>query len=128
MISTMGLNMNGGKPFNPIIGETFQCQVGSTKIYYEQVCHHPPIFSYYGVNPNFKTFGFSAMEVQSGANSMQFENSGKFYLQFNDGVLHKFTPPQFTISGLTMGKRYMNFKGNMVVEDLVRMFIYILDK
>jgi hypothetical protein len=31
------------KPFNPIIGETFQCWINGCPAYAEQVSHHPPI-------------------------------------------------------------------------------------
>jgi hypothetical protein len=31
------------KPFNPILGETFQCRVDGCPVYAEQISHHPPI-------------------------------------------------------------------------------------
>jgi hypothetical protein len=35
------------KPFNPILGETFQCQFSDgTKIGLEQTSHHPPISAF----------------------------------------------------------------------------------
>lgn len=34
------------KPFNPILGETFQCKIGNTKMYVEQTSHHPPIYNF----------------------------------------------------------------------------------
>lgn len=35
------------KPFNPILGETFQCKINETFLYSEQTCHHPPIMNFY---------------------------------------------------------------------------------
>ena len=35
------------KPFNPILGETFQCFIKGIPMYYEQISHHPPISSYF---------------------------------------------------------------------------------
>jgi len=35
------------KPFNPILGETYQCTVGGVSLYFEQVSHHPPVSSFY---------------------------------------------------------------------------------
>ncbi len=35
------------KPFNPILGETFQCKINDSQIYCEQTCHHPPILNFY---------------------------------------------------------------------------------
>lgn len=35
------------KPFNPILGETFQASIGGIPIYLEQISHHPPITAFY---------------------------------------------------------------------------------
>lgn len=36
-----------GKPFNPILGETFQgAYPNGTQVYIEQIAHHPPISSW----------------------------------------------------------------------------------
>ena len=46
-LSQMDLSVTQLKPFNPILGETFQCKIGNTKLYIEQTSHHPPIFHFY---------------------------------------------------------------------------------
>jgi hypothetical protein len=33
------------KPFNPILGETYQGYVDGCPFFYEQICHHPPILA-----------------------------------------------------------------------------------
>lgn len=35
------------KPYNPILGEQFHCDMGNAKCVCEQVCHHPPISAFY---------------------------------------------------------------------------------
>lgn len=35
------------KPFNPIIGETYQSIIKDSHYYLEQTCHHPPITNFY---------------------------------------------------------------------------------
>lgn len=42
-------NLSGAqlKPFNPILGETFQCKLDGTSFYFEQTCHHPPVLNFY---------------------------------------------------------------------------------
>lgn len=36
-----------GKPFNPILGETYQAEYsGGVRVYAEQISHHPPISSW----------------------------------------------------------------------------------
>lgn len=48
-IPTLELLMQ--KPFNPILGETFQASIKGIPIYYEQISHHPPISSFYMTCP-----------------------------------------------------------------------------
>jgi hypothetical protein len=35
------------KPFNPILGETYQGIVGGIPVFLEQISHHPPISTFY---------------------------------------------------------------------------------
>ena len=111
------LNLVGLKPFNPILGETFQTKIGDSLIYIEQTSHHPPVMSYYVKHPDYTCFGHKGIEASTGANSVTGEHSGKMYIQFNDGHIFKLTPGKFTITGLTIGRRFINFE-NFLVEDL----------
>ena len=45
------------KPFNPILGETFQAYIKGIPIYYEQISHHPPISAFYMTCPEFTMYG-----------------------------------------------------------------------
>lgn len=40
------------KPFNPILGETFQGVIGEYEVGVEQICHHPPITAVEMWNPS----------------------------------------------------------------------------
>lgn len=42
------------KPFNPILGETYQGRIYGCPIYLEQISHHPPIGSIYMVGRGYK--------------------------------------------------------------------------
>lgn len=115
------------KPFNPILGETFQSKVGETLIYAEQTSHHPPILNYYVKNPNFKAFGYAEVEIIAGPNSIKGENKGKFYIQFNDGVIYRVYPPKFSATGITIGKRYMNMTECLALEDIKNNIISVIN-
>jgi hypothetical protein len=45
-VSRLHLTVTQLKPFNPILGETFQCKIGDTLLYIEQTSHHPPVYNY----------------------------------------------------------------------------------
>lgn len=111
--------MTGLKPFNPILGETFQTKIGNTEVFIEQTSHHPPILNFYIVNPKFKCFGYEAIEATTGANSVLAERKGKYFIGLKDGTLYKVSRPKMQLTGTTMGKRLTNFLEELKIEDLV---------
>jgi hypothetical protein len=107
------------KPFNPILGETFQIKVGDANLYIEQTSHHPPILNYYLTHPKYSCWGFYEIEIISGANTIYGETKGKFYVKFTDGTLLRYCPPRITVNGLMIGKRFLNMIDCLTVDDLV---------
>lgn len=49
-LTTLHLKITMTKPFNPILGETFQARIGNTMMYLEQTSHHPPVYNFYVFN------------------------------------------------------------------------------
>ena len=45
------------KPFNPILGETYQGYCNGNLIFAEQISHHPPVAAIYIKGRNFKLHG-----------------------------------------------------------------------
>jgi hypothetical protein len=46
-IGLTAMNVGIGKPFNPILGETYSVMCGGIPVHLEQISHHPPISSLY---------------------------------------------------------------------------------
>jgi Oxysterol-binding protein len=121
-MSTLHFHMSATKPFNPIIGETFQCKVKDTYCYLEQTSNHPPIYNYYFKNAKSISFGYVDMQTNMGTNSVQVISKGKNLTKFQDGVVYTATYPEYEIRGIMMGKRLVNFVGQLTVQDLVNKF------
>lgn len=51
------LYMSMEKPFNPVLGETFQGSINGCPVFLEQISHHPPIAAYYFVGRGYKIYG-----------------------------------------------------------------------
>ena len=53
------------KPFNPIIGETFQCRIGNVDYYVEQTVNHPITLNIYAkeINGEFIIYGYTKDKV-----------------------------------------------------------------
>jgi len=45
-VGSMHCSLHSEKPFNPILGETFQAQIGASSLFCEQSSHHPPVTHY----------------------------------------------------------------------------------
>ena len=59
------------KPFNPLLGETFQATLADgTTIDCEHTSHHPPISNYYITNPHYKIYGSLTINGEIHANSI----------------------------------------------------------
>ena len=83
--------------------------------------------NYYVKNPNFTGFGYGQMDITAGPNTMTAENKGKFYLKFNDGALYRLYPPKFIITGMMLGKRFINMTESMALEDLSNNLISVIN-
>jgi hypothetical protein len=105
------------KPFNPILGETFQAKINDSNYYVEQTSHHPPIFNFLYIGDNYKVYGYNESEVSSGANSVKAKYKGNYTIEFKNGIKHSVYFPEFKLSGLLLGNRSIKYYGNMVVAD-----------
>ena len=82
------------KPFNPILGETFQCYLKGIPLYYEQISHHPPISSYFMECPEFKLYGNMLAFADVGLNSGVGGNLGVMHIIMKNGYHYEcFFPP-----------------------------------
>lgn len=91
------------KPFNPILGETWQAALPSgTKIFMEQISHHPPVsaFEMYGPHGAYYFHGLSQPSVAYKANAIKMSAKGYRRIEFADGGAIDMTFPAFHIKGL----------------------------
>lgn len=58
------------KPFNPLLGETYQGFIDGCPIYGEQISHHPPITSVYMVGRGYKVYGTFESKAHLGFNNV----------------------------------------------------------
>jgi hypothetical protein len=106
------------KPFNPLLGETFQATLqDGTTIECEHTSHHPPITNYYVVNKLFKIYGNLTINGEIHVNSINAFNEGWGTVEFNDGSKIKFCLPNLYAWGFVMGSRGLQYTAPIVVFD-----------
>ncbi len=99
LISQLYLSPLQSKPFNPILGETFQCVIApDTNIYIEHTVHSPPTSNFLVKGKNYTANGYIITEASIGPNSVKARKSGNFLIRFNDGTIHKLHFPTICIN------------------------------
>ncbi|KAF0686938.1 Aste57867_21286 [Aphanomyces stellatus] len=124
------------KPFNPILGETYQATMADgTSIYLEHVqyvhqCrlmsgvdgldrHHPPVCAYLMEGPNalFKMSGFCEFEAHLAGNTIINAQAGAVKLEFANGAVVTYDMPKFKMHGIVLGERMFEFTGECAFVD-----------
>ncbi len=120
LISCLHMSVIQIKPFNPIIGETFDCRVGSIDLYIEHTVNHPITLNLYGkdLNGNFIMYGYLITDASLAINSLYSTRLGKFYIKFKDGTLFQIRLPPIFLKGLSLGDRLFNYYNKCLVQDL----------
>ncbi|KAF5842676.1 hypothetical protein DUNSADRAFT_5752 [Dunaliella salina] len=108
------------KPFNPILGETYQARYSNgTEIYCEQISHHPPISSWQVVEPSgkFVFFGNGNWHAGIKGNHVKGRQSGINCVRFSDGSTIVYELPGLTVKGVLWGQRCIKYGGEMKFVD-----------
>ena len=108
------------KPFNPIIGETYQAKIGNLNIYLEQTVHKPPTANFYCFDDDglYKIYGYLAVTANAGVNCFTSKKLGNVIIEFKDGYKYKIYYPTILVGGTTLGKKIFNIKNSALMVDL----------
>ena len=104
-ISINALALSVRKPFNPILGETYQGEIAGCPIFLEQISHHPPVTSIYFVGRGYKVYGTMQIDVNLRLNYVRGVNHCKLTLEYDSGDKIFFEVPVMIINGMIFGKR-----------------------
>jgi hypothetical protein len=104
--------MGNNGPLNPVLGETFMAEkTDGTKLYCEQISHHPPVSAYYMVDAagNYQLYGTGEVSAKlSGMNHIEGKRIGQTTIIFKDGSKVTIANPEMMIEGVMMGDRIIN--------------------
>jgi hypothetical protein len=119
-VAGLHMSVSQRKPFNPLLGETFQGSFpDGTEIYCEHTSHHPPVDNFLLIGKGYRFYGryeyiakgnatYNVISLtQDGLNTVEFDNKQKI----------SFTWPTAKICGLMMGDRLTKWGGTMRFSD-----------
>jgi hypothetical protein len=64
------------KPFNPLLGETFEYEYGDFRIFSEQVSHHPPVSAFHIENQEMIVWGHIQLKSKFSVTGLDVSTSG----------------------------------------------------
>ena len=121
LISFLHLTTTQVKPFNPIIGETFQCRIGNLKLYLEQTVNHPITANFYGIDDDrlYEMYGYQITDASVTPNTCMATRLGIYNIKFlKDNTVFRIRIPDALVRGITMGDRLFSYENKCLVMDI----------
>lgn len=101
------------KPFNPLLGETFQGRFpDGARVYVEHTRHNPPTDNFFIKAENYVVTGYYELEGSMNTNSVDGFIRGPTKVMFRDGHTIRFTMPKFILGGTLWGSRTLHWEGS----------------
>lgn len=121
-LGPFGGNERTWKPFNPILGETFQvdCGPGKGRFLAEQVCHHPPIGAARAEGPGWSYEIVSAPATRFLGNAVDIFPRGRtrIVLEGRGGETYSLSPPNSKAHNLIVGRTWVDCYGDFRLTNL----------
>ncbi|CAF2363428.1 BnaA10g27370D [Brassica napus] len=108
------------KPFNPILGETYEMtNHNGINFIAEQVSHHPPMSAAHAENEHFAYDCTSKLKSKLLGNSIDFYPVGRTRVTLKrDGVVLDLVPPPTKAHNLIFGRTWVDSSGEMIMTNL----------
>uniref|UniRef100_A0A7S0RQA2 Oxysterol-binding protein n=1 Tax=Chlamydomonas leiostraca TaxID=1034604 RepID=A0A7S0RQA2_9CHLO len=114
-VSPFGAAERAWKPFNPILGETFELEIGNGVRYLaEQVSHHPPVCAAHAENAHFMYDLVSAPTTKFLGNSLEVYPYGRTRITLRkSGEVYTLVPPNAMVHNIVIGRTWVDAFGPM---------------
>ena len=102
------------KPFNPLLGETYEYVDGDLKCVQEQVSHHPPVCAFYCESDDFVIEGALLLKSKLSLSGFEFYPLGEYLVTLKrTGETYSLKRPYNSIHNYIIGKMYIWVNGAM---------------
>ena len=120
-ISTYSSNERTKKPFNPLLGETWEFQLpnGAGTYVSEQVCHHPPVGAGHCTTAKWTYDLTSAAKTKFMGNWVDVWPKGRTRIALTGrGDVYNICPPASRVNNIIVGRTWIDTFGEMQVNNL----------
>lgn len=105
-----------GKPFNPLLGETYEYQNADFRIVCEQVSHHPPVSSFHADSPHFKFHGAIHPKLKFWGKSVEIQPKGIVTVELPKwNEAYTWTNVNCCVHNVIVGKMWIEQYGTMEI-------------
>ncbi|XP_064096238.1 oxysterol-binding protein-related protein 1-like [Macrobrachium nipponense] len=105
-----------GKPFNPLLGETYELQRDNYRIVCEQVSHHPPVSSFYADSEHWNFHGSIHPKLKFWGKSVEIQPKGVLTVELpNHGEAYTWSNVNCCVHNIIVGKLWIEQYGNMEI-------------
>lgn len=105
-----------GKPFNPLLGETYELQRPEFRIICEQVSHHPPISAFHADSNDFIFHGSIHPKLKFWGKSVEIQPKGIVTVELPRwGEAYTWTNVNCCVHNIIVGKLWIEQYGTMEV-------------
>ncbi len=120
-VSSLSANIDRmGKPFNPLLGETFELKGPGYRMVCEQVSHHPPVTAFHAMSDEgrFVFHGSLYPKVSFYGKSIEFQPKGEMTVTLPEwGETYTWTNVNCVIHNIIVGSLWMEHTGTMEVKN-----------
>jgi len=120
------------KPFNPILGETFQLKLGKDyedgEYIAEQVSHHPPIGAAHAETPYWSYDIVSCPKTKFLGNTLEVYPVGRTRIKYKTtGEELAMVPPTSKAYNLVLGKIWVDTYGELIIENITNKWKTVIE-
>ncbi|AFZ79297.1 oxysterol-binding protein, putative [Theileria equi strain WA] len=109
------------KPFNPLLGETFELSHRGFKFIAEQVAHHPPICAFHCSSDEFEAYGTTNVVINFTGKAIEANILGPFLVNLKlDSGLEKYKLQRcyLIIHNIIFGKMWIEIVGTSIIKNV----------
>ena len=109
------------KPFNPILGETYEYVTDDLQYLAEQVSHHPPVTACYCRGKAYSYHTNQKTNTKFSGKTLYFNQQYRVYVDLDEfGERYEIILPPFSAHNLIFGNMYIDIGDTMTVTNLTR--------
>ena len=109
------------KPFNSLLGETFELVTSQYRFVSEQVSHHPPITAFHCESANYEVHASSSTTLKFNGRYAIFSPKDLVHINLRlvngDLEIYSATLPDVSVHNLVLGKMYIEVSGKCQVKN-----------